>query len=88
MLQPVLKSRGQHYIKDELSTDNRAEHDMTYDGDWAANVPQISVLEATKKNRQKTYQMKTSCVEQVAVKSVVREATINRGGVRRRYVSV
>jgi len=32
------------------------------------------------KKRQKTYQRKTSCVEQVAVKSVVREATMNQGG--------
>jgi hypothetical protein len=67
-------------MKHGLSIDNRAEHDMTYDADWAAIVPLIS---AQKKNtREDTYQSRTFCVEQMAAKSVVREATTKREGVR------
>jgi ribosomal protein L5 len=45
----------------------------------------ISDLKGAKKNPQKTYQMKTFCVEQVVVKIVVREATTNQGGVKKIY---
>lgn len=35
-------------MKHGPSTDNRAEHDMTYDPDCAANVPSISAFKDKK----------------------------------------